>query len=321
MKLGFVIPFVGPAVTSAAGLSAFCRGLEDIGYDTLWVGDRLVTPVDMHSTYPGKEQPYPPQMTRYLDPVLLWTVAATATSRVRLNASTLSTFYYEPVHLARMLTTLDVLSDGRLDVGVGIGWMKDEHDIARGADWHQRGRMLDDLLAFLHKWWTTTPVSWNSEFISLPPVHADLRPVQAGGPPIWIGGASEAAMRRVGRSGTGWLGVEGLQDSDHLWSIARRAAHDAGRDPDALKTAVRINLEPGTSVDSVADKLEGFADSGIDEAILDAFAMFPTLDQLLDFASQVIARSRNHGEGLTASINSRFDKGMELKADVGTAAV
>ena len=75
MKLGFVIPFVGPAVSSAAGLSAFCSGLEDLGYDTLWVGDRLVTPVDMHSTYPGREQPYPPQMTRYLDPMLLWTVA------------------------------------------------------------------------------------------------------------------------------------------------------------------------------------------------------------------------------------------------------
>jgi probable F420-dependent oxidoreductase len=296
MKLGFVIPFVGPAINSAAGLSAFCRELEDLGYDTLWVGDRLVTPVDMHSTYPGKEQPYPPQMTRYFDPVLLWTVAATATSRVRLNSSTLSTFYYEPTHLARLLTTLDVLSDGRLDVGVGVGWMKDELDIARGADWHRRGRMLDDLLAFLHQWWTATPVSWDSEFISLPPVHADLRPVQAGGPPIWIGGTSEAAMRRVGRSGTGWLGVDGLQGFDRLWSIARRAAQDAGRDPDALKTAMRVNLEPGTSIDSVADTLDRFARSGIDEAILDAFALFPSLDQMLDFASQVIARRTDHGK-------------------------
>jgi probable F420-dependent oxidoreductase len=298
MKLGFVIPFVGPAVSSAAGLSAFCRGLEDLGYDTLWVGDRLVTPVDMHSTYPGNEQPYPPQMTRYLDPVLLWTVAATATSRVRLNASTLSTFYYEPVHLARLLTTLDVLSDGRLDVGVGIGWMKDEHDIARSADWRRRGKMLDDVLAFLHQWWTTNPVSWDSEFFSLPPVHADLRPVQAGGPPIWIGGTSEAAMRRVGRSGTGWLGVEGLPDEvkDPLWSIARRAAQDAGRDPDALKTATRLNLEPGMSVDTVVGKLERLTESGADEAIVDAFAMFPTLDQMLDFASQLITRRNDHGK-------------------------
>jgi alkanesulfonate monooxygenase SsuD/methylene tetrahydromethanopterin reductase-like flavin-dependent oxidoreductase (luciferase family) len=99
-------------------------------------------------------------------------------------------------------------------------------------------------------------------------------------------------MRRVGRSGTGWLGVEGLQDevTDHLWSIARRAAQDAGRDPDGLKTAMRINLEPGTSVDSVAGRLECLAGSGADEAIVDAFAMFSSLDEMLDFAGQVIAR-------------------------------
>ncbi|NBH12158.1 TIGR03619 family F420-dependent LLM class oxidoreductase [Amycolatopsis sp. SID8362] len=293
MRLGFAIPVVGPAVAGAAGLSAFCRGLEDLGYDTLWVGDRLVTPVDMHSTYPGKAQPYPPQMTRYLDPLLLWTVAATATSRVRLNASTLNTFYYEPPHLARLLTTLDVLSNGRLDVGVGLGWMKDEYDIARGADWYRRGKMLDDLLGFLRAWWTTNPVSWDSEFLSVPPVHADLRPVQAGGPPIWIGGAGEAAMRRVGRSGTGWLGFEGLSDevAGHLWSIARRAAQDAGRDPDALKTAMRINLEPDVSIDVLAGKLKRYAESGVDEAFVDAFAVFPGLDQTLDFAGQVIERT------------------------------
>lgn len=295
MRLGFVIPIVGPAISSAVGLSTFCRGLEDLGYDTLWVGDRLITPVDMKATYPGREQPYPPQMTRYLDPVLLWTVAATATSRVRLNASTLSTFYYEPTHLARQLTTLDVLSDGRLDVGVGVGWMKDEHDIARGADWHRRGRMLDDVLAFLQEWWTTTPVSWDSEFFTLPAVHADLRPVQVGGPPIWIGGASEAAMRRVGRIGTGWLGVDGLKTgvAEHLWSIARQAAQDAGRDPDALKTAMRINLEPGTSVDSVVDTLERFSSDGVDEAVVDAFALFPSLDQMLDFAGQMVTTWSN----------------------------
>jgi probable F420-dependent oxidoreductase len=297
MKLGFVIPIVGPAVSGAPGLSAFCRGLEDLGYDTLWVGDRLATPVDVDSSYLARG----PQMTRSLDPVLLWTVAAAATSRMRLNASTLSTFYYEPPHLARLLTTLDVLSDGRLGVGVGLGCMKQEYDIARNADWHRRGKMLDDMLAFLHAWWTTNPVSWDSEFFTLSPVHADLRPVQAGGPPIWIGGASEAAMRRVGRSGVGWLGFDGLpaaasingrdEGADRLWSIARRAAQDAGRDPDALKTAMRINLEPGTSVGSLADKLQRYAESGVEEAFFDAFAVFTSLDQMLDFAGQVIART------------------------------
>lgn len=293
MKLGFGIPAVGPAVGSAQGLSSFCRWIEELGYDSLWVADRLVTPVAPHTPYPGKQQPFPPEMTRALDPLLLWTVAATATSRVRLNASTLNTFYYEPPHLARLLTTLDVLSEGRLEVGVGLGWMKDEHDVARSADWHQRGRILDDLLAFLQAWWTTNPVAWDSPFFTLPPTHADLRPVQAGGPPIWIGGASAAAMRRVGRSGVGWLAFEGLPDDviDAWWSIARRTAEDAGRDPDALKTAMRINLEPNTSVDSLAAKLSRHAESGVDEAFVDAFAAFSTLDQTLDFADRLIART------------------------------
>jgi hypothetical protein len=97
MKLGFVIPIVGPAVSGAPCLSAFCRGLEDLGYDTLWVGDRLVTPVDVDSSYLAHR----PQMTRSLDPVLLWTVAAAATSRMRLNASTLSTFSYRWTGRAR----------------------------------------------------------------------------------------------------------------------------------------------------------------------------------------------------------------------------
>lgn len=297
MQLGFVIPLVGPAVSDAPALSAFVRGLEDLGYDTLWVGDRLVTPVDLGNGYLDRG----PQMARSFDPMLLLTVAAAATDRVRLNTSTLSTFYYEPPHLARQLTTLDVLSGGRLGVGVGVGWMKQEYDIARGADWSRHGKMLDDTLAFLRAWWTTSPVSWDSEFFTMPPVHADLRPVQAGGPPIWIGGASEAAMRRVGRSGIGWLGVEGpapaASASSHdegagrLWSIARRAAEEAGRDPDALKTAMRINLEPGTSVDSVANQLKRYAESGVDEAYFDASTLFAGLDQLLDFAGQVIERT------------------------------
>ena len=293
MKLGYAIPVVGGAVSSAVGLGTYCRTLEELGYDSLWIGDRFITPVAPQTPYPGREQPYPPQMKRNLDPMLLWTVAATATSRVRLNASTLSTFYYEPPHLARLLTTLDVLSDGRLDVGVGLGWMQDEHDIARSADWHRRGKILDDLLAFLRAWWTTTPLSWDSEFFSIPPTHADLRPVQAGGPPIWIGGASEAAMRRVGRSGAGWLSFEGLPDgvADHLWSIARGAAEQAGRDPDALKTALRINLEADMTVDSLADSLKRYAEAGVDEAFVDPFTVFDSLEEMLDFGSRLIERT------------------------------
>jgi alkanesulfonate monooxygenase SsuD/methylene tetrahydromethanopterin reductase-like flavin-dependent oxidoreductase (luciferase family) len=112
----------------------------------------------------------------------------------------------------------------------------------------------------------------------LPPVQADLHPVQVGGPPIWTGGASEAAMRRA----SGAAALAGSR-SRGCWTrspttcsqIARRAPQDAGRDPDALKTGRRINLEPGTSVDSLVGKLTRFTGAGIDEALMDAFVAFP----------------------------------------------
>jgi alkanesulfonate monooxygenase SsuD/methylene tetrahydromethanopterin reductase-like flavin-dependent oxidoreductase (luciferase family) len=102
-----------------------------------------------------------------------------------------------------------------------------------------------------------------------------------------------------GETSAPWLAVEGPaaasindpDEADRLWSIARRGAQEAGRDPDALKTAMRINLEPGTSVTSLADTVQRYAESGVDEAYFDPFAMFTNLEQMLDFASQVIART------------------------------
>jgi hypothetical protein len=111
--------------------------------------------------------------------------------------------------------------------------MKDEHDIARSADWHRRGEMLDDLLAFLPAWGTITPVSWDSEVFFLPPVHADLRP-GPGGRAAQLDRRCQRDRDAPGRPQRHRLArFKGLPDevADHLWSIARRAAHDAGRDP------------------------------------------------------------------------------------------
>jgi hypothetical protein len=100
-------------------------------------------------------------------------------------------------------------------------------------------------------------------------------------------------MRRVGRSATGRLGIALLPDevADRSWSLARQAAQEAGRDPDAPKKAIRDNLEPGTSVDAPADKLRRFTEAGAGEAFVDAFALFSGRDEMLDFAGRVIART------------------------------
>jgi probable F420-dependent oxidoreductase len=290
------LPQYGPAVSGAVDLADFVTQIEQLGYDSLWAGDRLFTPLHIHSPYPGGdddayEKDYLETMSAFGDPFVVVAAAATVTSRMRLNFSTLNAPLHQPIHLARTLTTLDVLSGGRLDVGFGLGWMKDEYD-ALGLSWSSRGRRLDDILSFLRTWWTMNPVQYDSEFISLPPSQVGLRPVQVGGPPIYLGGASPAALARVGRSAVGWLGFDGLPEEleASLWSTARHEAEAVGRDPDDLKKVVRVNGERGETVEHLADRVARVEERGADEAIVDFVFSFPTLGERLEAAARVAER-------------------------------
>lgn len=270
MRLGISLPQFGPGLGSARQIAEFAASAERLGYDTLWVGDRLLTPLAPGDPYPGKAQPYPPEFTRAGDPLLVWTAAATATTRIRLNSSTLNAPYYGHVPLARALTTLDVLSEGRLDVGFGLGWMRDEY-AANGVDWATRGRRLDDMLDFLHAWWTTNPVRHHSPYLDLDDAQVDLRPVQPGGPPVYLGGFGGPALRRVGRRAAGWLAVGRLPASvqTSMWDTIRRAAESAGRDPESIRRAVRLNPAPDVPVPELADDVNRAAAEGADEAFVD----------------------------------------------------
>jgi probable F420-dependent oxidoreductase len=298
MRIGMALPHYGSAFGSAVDLSRFVTQIEQLGYDSLCAADRLFTPLEKHSPYPGGEDAYEKDylgtMNAFGDPFTVIAAAAAVTQRVRLNFSTLNAPLHQPIHLARTLTTLDVLSDGRLDAGFGLGWMRDEYD-ALGLSWSSRGRRLDDILSFLQRWWTTNPVEYESPFISLPRSRVDLRPVQSGGPPIYLGGASPAALARIGRCAAGWLGFDGIPDdaAASLWSTARHAAEDAGRDPDMLRKVIRINGEPGEAIRHIADRLAHAAERGADEVIVDFVFTYPTIDQRLDAAHQLIDVARN----------------------------
>lgn len=292
MRLGLNIRQFGADFTGAPDLVRAAVGAEDLGYDSLWVADRLITPVSPRSAYPGPVQPYPAEFTRGADPLVVWAAAATATRRIRLSSSTLNAPYYDPVHLARALTSLDVLSGGRLDVGFGLGWMQDEHDVV-GAAWRERGRRLDDLLTFLHAWWTTNPVEHSSPYLHLPPTRVDLRPVRPGGPDVYLGGVSAAALERVGRRASGWLSIDGLPPAvaADLWATARRAAEAAGRDPGALRRAVRIAPAHGASPGDIAARLSRAAEEGDDEALLDLVFLHLDVDRSLELAADVMTHT------------------------------
>lgn len=290
MRLGLALPQFGASMGSAPTIARFAATAEELGYDSLWVGDRLITPVAPGDPYPGLDQPYPAEFTRAGDPALVWTVAATATSRVRLNSSTLNAPYYNPVHLARTLTTLDVLSDGRLDVGFGLGWMRDEYAVS-GVDWAERGRRLDDTLDLLHAWWTTNPVRHDSPYLRLPETTVDLRPVQTGGPPVFLGGFGAAALRRIGRRAAGWLSVGRVPAATQarMWDAIRRAAAEVGRDPDGLRRAVRVNAPAGVRVPDLVAELAAIADTGADEAMVDLGYAYPDVEAALDAAGALVA--------------------------------
>jgi probable F420-dependent oxidoreductase len=291
MRIGINLPQFGTGVDVTA-VGDFAAEAEKLGYAAFWVGDRLLAPVRPTVLYPlggTVDEPYPPQYRATLDPLVLLAVAATATQDARLGMSTVNAPWYNPALLARTLTSLDEVSAGRLDTGFGVSWTPDEYEAA-GVPWEERGARLEEVLDVLEAWWGPSPAEHHGHRYTLPTTHVDRRPVQPGGPPLLLGGFGAAALARVGRRGAGWVGVGGLPDDMHraLWDIARRAAERAGRNPDALRCELRINLERGQTPADGARALAEAERLGAHGAFLDLMSVAATVPQTLDFAEQVM---------------------------------
>jgi probable F420-dependent oxidoreductase len=261
----------------------------------------VLTPTEPSDLYPDggtPEQPYPPEFTAALDPIVTLTVAATVTSTVRLGSSTLTATWHNPLLLARSLTTLDQVSRGRLDAGFGISWSHDEYH-AVGVPWRGRGARLDEILDVLDTLWTATVVQHTGPLFTLPPSTVDLRPVQDGGPPVLLGGFGPTALKRVGRRAAGWLGLHGMPDdyAEMLWQIARAAADEAGRDPDALRRDVRVNAHPGQTVGALRDIAADLQERGVDGAFYDLTYLARSVDESLDLAAALAPERRANQPG------------------------
>lgn len=292
MRLGLSLPQYG-GLAAPAAVAGFAQAAEDLGFASLWVGDRVLAPHEPSDLYPGggtPEQPYPPDFRTFADPFVTLATAAAATHSVRLGTSALIAPVYPPVLLARALTTLDQASAGRLDVGLGLGWLREEYGAA-GASWAGRGKALDELLDALEALWTGDPAAHEGDRWRIPPSTVDLKPVQQPRPPVLLGGFSPAALTRVGRRADGWLpGWIPPQHLKQLWSIAVAAAEQAGRDPEALRQVLRFNPREGTSVVTIADIagcLEQAREIGIDEAFVDLHFIAKDVSHALELAHEL----------------------------------
>jgi probable F420-dependent oxidoreductase len=242
MRFGFALPQVGSAV-GPEGLVAVAKRAEDLGFDSLWVLDRILWPVNPRAPYPIGDGSLPVEYKSVLDPLETLTFAAAHTRRIALGTSILNLPWYTPVLLARRLTTLDILSVGRLKAGFGIGWSPDEYEAA-GVTWQERGKRADELIQALKKIWTTDPVEFQGKYYRIPKSVIGPKPVQKPHPPIYMAAYTPSAMKRVAAEANGWFPVGiPLSGVGPMFEGIKGMAKEAGRDPSALELIVRANVE------------------------------------------------------------------------------
>jgi probable F420-dependent oxidoreductase len=238
MKIGAMLPHLGTGMGPAAIVEA-ARRAEELGYDSLWVIERLLYPTNPRSPYPVTPDGSLPKMyARALTPIETLAYVAAHTSRIALGTSVLIMPLHNPVMLARQLATLDVLSGGRLRVGLGQGWSLDEIEAAGGTP-KGRAARADEFVQVLKAIWTTDPVEFSGQFFSMPRSTLQPKPIQSPHPPIYMAAYVPGALERVGRTANGWMpsGVP-LGATGPMMRQVREAARVAGRDPNALELVI-----------------------------------------------------------------------------------
>jgi probable F420-dependent oxidoreductase len=287
MDIGFGLPIGGPAAT-AENVTVLARHAEALGYRSLWVFQRLLCPLfPLNAYYGAPNDAWPEPFRSTFDPIVTLAFLASQTQRVRLGTSVLIAPFYSPIVLGKQLATLDIICKGRLTVGLGIGWSRDEYDAA-GIPWERRGERADEFIQCLDALWTQDEVNFKGAFYFVPPSRVEPKPVQKPRPPILIGGYSEAALRRAGRLGDGYTGGNMPPEKlAHIMSRVREHAERAGRDPARIIVASRASFKvtstaPGRnrsvfcgSLQDIRDDVRRYRDAGVTEVFLDPTFQFP----------------------------------------------
>jgi len=284
-----------------AGVMKLARAIETIGYDQIDMFDHVVMgfPTDTRAA-----PIYPPQMP-ILEALVVLSYIAAVTTRIGLGTEVLVLPQRQPTLVAKQVSTLDTLSGGRMRLGVGVGWQASEYE-ALGEDFHNRGKRMDEAILFLRHWFSESKVDFNGEYYQAVAMAMEPKSPQGAKLPIWVGGGTPAALKRVGELADGWLGTASLNESSTHRAIEaiHRAAEAAGRDPAAIGLQQMLDRPPTDDAgrqfykndDHVLRRIAEVKSQGFQWGSLNATAMFQagyrSVDALIEKLDSMHTRIR-----------------------------
>lgn len=288
MKFG--LAFASSIAIEQDSALEICRAAEESGFESLWGGEHVIMPTSIESRYPytadGKV-PAEPE-TPIPDPLIWLAFAAAAAPTMRLGTCILIVPQRNPLILAKELATLDRISGGRVELGLGVGWMKEEFD-ALGVPWERRGARNDEYIAAMRALWAGPHAEFHGEFVDFPPVTCSPRPVQES-IPVLVGGDTDAAISRAVRIADGYFPGEG--DAERLTALLARlraAAEATDRDPAEIEINAMFSNHMGEPLAGV----EQLTELGVGRIMVPAFFFAGPggMDRLRDFGANVIGQT------------------------------
>lgn len=235
MKVGILLPVTGQQATRE-NISHVAKEAENEGFDSLWVLERLLAPLNPKTPYPATpDGSLPPQYQNVLDPLATLSYVSSITSKISLGTSVIDMLFHNPVILARTFATLDILSNGRIICGLGLGWSKDEYDVSN-IPFKDKGKRADEMIDTLKRIWTSDEVQFSGEYYNIPASKIGPKPIQKPQVPIYLGGFSQGTFSRIIKYDLdGWLSVlagplDYLQNSiNTIKDLAKKANKDPNK--------------------------------------------------------------------------------------------
>lgn len=297
MKLSVEFPSVSYR-EGGAGVIRLAKAIERIGFDQLDMFDHVIM------GFPTADRPppiYPPKMP-ILEALMALSHIAAVTERIGIGTEVLVLPQRQPVLVAKQVSTLDTLSGGRVRFGVGVGWQESEYD-ALEEDFHTRGQRMDEAIKVLRAYWGDAQVDHRGAFYSSTAMAMEPKPPQGRNLPIWIGGHSPRALRRVGELGDGWL-ANAITDPAVVARCKARIAAGAeavGRDPEALGYQMMLDVPPRDAagkrfyaeLDRVAARAAAVKEMGFEWGALNATAIFQAGARSVDAMVDVLGKAHD----------------------------